>query len=225
MDVHTGETMAPSDLSATAVVPATGGAGQGRLFSDPGGHSFADTDQLPAVPRQRRNERRHGAPRWLRVTLALVVVVILAAGGALALVKTGVIGGTTNPSTNGQTQSPSGSSATTRPTAVVHTQTLLTPSQTFESGASASYTIPEKAFSVTVTAGPGVSWVSIGVIGQSPIYEGELNPHRSQSEILLGPAQISVGAGGTTVTVKSGHKSQTLLPPSAPYTYQVSPST
>ncbi len=100
MDVHTGETKYrsdPSDPSATAVVPAVGGQGQGQLFNEPGGYvGFADTDQMPAVGRRSRTPRRsYGTPRWLRVTIALVAVAILAAGVALALVESGVIGKTT----------------------------------------------------------------------------------------------------------------------------------
>jgi hypothetical protein len=222
MDVHTGETTRfTSDPSATVAVPASGGVGQGRLFNDPGGHSFADTDQLPAVPRERRSARPGGAPRWLRFALVTVVVVILAAGAALALVKTGVIGKSTNPPANGQTQTHSTTPPTTAPK---FTKQLLTPSETFSGGVSASYTIPARAFAVTVTAGPGISWVTIGIVGQAPIYEGILQPHTSQREILLGPGEVSVGAGGTTVKVTSGRKSQTLLPPSAPYSIQITPS-
>ncbi len=219
MDVHTGEIRYRSDPSATAVVPATGGAaGQGRLFDDPGGHSFADTDQLPAVGRSRRTSNPYGAPRWLRVTVVVVVVGILAAGGALALVKTGVIGKSTSPPSGTHTNT------TTAPTSVVHTKTLLTPAQTFGGSGSGNYTIAARAFAVTVSAGAGRSWVSIGVVGQTPIYAGILQPNTSQREILLGPAQVSIGAGGTTMTVSSGHRSQTLTPPSAPFTYQITPA-
>lgn len=220
MDVHTGEHNLRSDPSATAVVPASSGADQGRLFDDPRGYSFADTDQLPAVNRGRRTARAYGAPPWLRVAFVAVVVVILAAGIALALVKTGVIDKTSSPPANtaGQTHT------TTAPTATVHTKNLLIPAQTFAGSGSANYTVPAKAFAVTVTAGPGRSWVSIGIVGQNPIYAGILQPNTSQREILLGPGTISIGAGGTTLTVTSGHKSQTLTPPFAPYTYQITPA-
>lgn len=219
MDVHTGEISYRSDPFATAVVPPIGGAaGQGRLFDDPGGRSFADTDQLPAVGRGRRPPNPYGAPRWLRVTVVLVVIGILAAGGALALVKTGVIGKTTNPTTSAHT------STTTPPTTVVHTKTLLTPAQGFGGSGSGNYTIPARGFLVTVTTGAGQSWVSIGVVGQTPVYEGIVPPNTSQRELLVGPVQVSIGAGATSMTVTSGHKSQTLTPPSAPFTYQITPA-
>jgi hypothetical protein len=218
MDVHTGETTYRSDPSVTGVVPASGGADQGRLFSDPiGAPPFPDTDQLPAVSRRDRAARPYGAPRWLRATVALVAVAILAAGVALALVESGVIGKTTGPPTGGQTH------ATTPPTVVKATKDLLVPDQTFAGSGSVNYTIPVLAFGVTVTTGPGQSWVSIGLVGKTPIYEGIMAPNTSQHEILLGPAQISVGAGGTTVKVIAGRSSQTLIPPSAPFSYQITP--
>jgi hypothetical protein len=221
MDVHTGEIRYRSDPSATAVVPSVGGADQGRLFDDRVGRSFADTDQLPAVGRGRRPPNPYGAPRWLRVTVVLVVIGILAAGGALALVKTGVIGKTTNPPAGVHTNT---NTNTTTPPTTVHTKTLLTPAQTFGGSGSGNYTIPARAFFVTVTTGAGRSWVSIGVVGQTPIYQGIVPPNTSQRELLLGPAQVSIGAGGTSMTVTSGHKSQSLTPPSAPFTYQITPA-
>lgn len=217
MDVHTGEINYRSDPSVTAVVPSVGGAGQGRLFDDPGGHSFANTDQLPAVTRERRPSDPYGAPRWLRIMVVLVVIGILAAGAALALVKTGVIGKTNTPPASAHT------STTTHP-AAIHTKTLLTPSQASGGAASGNYTIAARAFVVTVTTGPGRSWVSIGILGQTPLFQGILSPNTSQKELLLGPAQVSIGAGATSMTVTSGHKSQTVTPPSAPFTFTITPA-
>jgi hypothetical protein len=222
MDVHTGETQYVSDPSATAIVPAAGGQGegQGQLFNEPGGLvGFADTDQMPAVGRRGRAPRRsYGTPRWLRVTVALVAVAILAAGVALALVESGVIDTTTSPPAN------SGHTTTTTPAAVRPTNTLLTPTLTVAGSGTASYTIPERAFAVTVTTGPAISWVSIGVVGQHPIYAGIVQPNTSQREILLGAAQVEIGAGGTKMTVTSGRRSQTLTPPSAPFSYTITPA-
>lgn len=224
MDVHTGEISSRSDPSATAVVRPTRGAGQGRLFDDPGGYSFADTDQLPAITRGRRAANVSGAPRWLRGTIAAAVLAIVGAGGTLALVKAGVIDKTTSPSSRTSTSTSGSTHTTTHPTAVGHTKNLLTLAPNSAGAGSASYTVGAKAFGVTVTAGPGRSWVSIGIVGQSPIFAGILQPNSSQHEILLGPAQVSIGAGGTKMTVTSGRKSQTLLPPSAPFTYQITPA-
>lgn len=224
MDVHTGEIDSRSDPSITAVVPAVGGRGQGRLFDDPGGHSLADTDQLPAFSRsrERRPSSPYGAPRWLRALVVLVVIGILAGGAALALVKTGVIGkkATATPPAGAHT------STTTPPppSTGAHTKALLTPADTFGGSGSGNYTIAARAFFVTVTTGAGRSWVSIGVVGQTPMFAGIVDPNTSQRELLLGPAQVSIGAGGTSMTVTSGHKSQTLTPPSAPFTYQVTPT-
>jgi hypothetical protein len=225
MDVHTGEVNYRSDPSSTAAVTPVRATDQGRLFDDPVRHSsFADTDQLPAVGRGRGRDRGRSrrppnpsrAPRWLRVMVVVVVIGILAAGAALALVKTGVIGKSNSPAASGHT-------STTTHTTTVHTNTLLTPAQTFGGSGSGNYIIPARAFVVTVTTGAGQSWVSIGVVGRTPIFAGIVPPSTSQSELLLGPAQISIGAGGTSMTVSSGHKSQTLTPPSAPFTYQITP--
>jgi hypothetical protein len=150
--------------------------------------------------------------------VALVAVAILAAGVALALVESGVIDKTTSPSTSGRTH------ATAPPTVAKTTKTLLTPATPFGGGQSASYTIPVHAFSVTVITGPGRSWVSIGLVGKAPIYEGILAPNSSQREILLGPAEVSVGAGGTKVKVIAGSSSQTLTPTGAPFSYQITPN-
>ncbi len=149
--------------------------------------------------------------------VVLVVVGILAAGAVLALVKTGVIGKTSSPPTSAHT------TTTLPPASTTHTKTLLTPNQSSGGSGSGSYTIPARAFIVTVTTGAGRSWVSIGIVGQTPVFAGILQPNTSKSEILLGPAQVSIGAGGTTMTVRSGHKSQTLTPPSAPFSYQITP--
>ncbi len=73
---------------------------------------------------------------------------------------------------------------------------------------------------MTVATSTGRSWVSIGIIGQHPIYAGIVAPGASQKEILLGPSQIDIGAGGTKLIVTSGHRSVTLTPPSAPFSYQ-----
>ena len=41
---------------------------------------------------------------------------------------------------------------------------------------------------------------------------GILSPNSSQKELLLGPSQVDVGAGGTKVTVTSGKRTFTLTP-------------
>ena len=74
---------------------------------------------------------------------------------------------------------------------------------------------------MTVATTTGRSWVSIGITGHSPSYEGILAPGSSQKEILIGSSTVDVGAGGTKLIVTSGHRSATLTPPSAPFTYQI----
>jgi hypothetical protein len=235
MDVQTGDTEFRPDPAATAVVPATGAggsAGQGVLFQDTHGYSaFGDTDKIPAVAGARGGrggrgrggdrDRRPGAPRWLRLAVTLVVVAILGAAAALGLVKAGVIGG--NSKNPGQSTSATTHPTTPHTTNPVETNTLLTAAGTTSSGA-ASYTIHQHAFGVTVTTSVGRSWVQIGVVGQRPVFAGIVPPNSSQKEILLGTAQVQVGAGGTKVIISSGKKSQTLTPPSAPFSYQITPA-
>ena len=76
----------------------------------------------------------------------------------------------------------------------------------------ANYSIDASAYQVTVATTTGRSWVSIGIVGQHPTFEGILEPGTSHQEVLLGPSQVDVGAGGTKVIVTSGHRSVTLDP-------------
>ena len=96
--------------------------------------------------------------------------------------------------------------------------------QTGTGAGSASYSVPVVAYEVTVTTTTGRSWVSIGAIGQHPIFAGILNPDSSQREIMLGPSQVDIGAGGTSVTITSDKRSTTLKPLAAPFNYQFTPS-
>ena len=214
MDVQADQAGLRSDPYGT--VTSRPGAGQGRLFSEPVDKvtSFADTDQLPAVPRDR--SRSHtGGTRALRVAVVLVAVAVVAAGAALGLVKAGVIGST----------SPSAPETT-----VVHHSAAAPPAkgplvtQTGTGAGSASYSIPVEAYEVTVTTTTGRSWVSIGLVGQHPIFAGILNPDSSQREIVLGPSVVEIGAGGTSLTITSGKRSTTLKPLAAPFSYQLTPS-
>ena len=195
------------------------GAGQGRLFSESVDTvtSFADTDQLPAVSRD-RSRSQGGGTRVLRIAVAVVAVAVVAAGAALGLVKAGVIGSTT----------PSAPSATN--TTVVHHPAaaprakgpLVT--QTGTGTGSASYSVPAEAYEVTVTTTTGRSWVSIGIVGQKPIFAAILNPNSSQREIVLGASNVEIGAGGTSVTITSGKRSTTLKPLAAPFNYKFTPT-
>ena len=80
----------------------------------------------------------------------------------------------------------------------------------------ATYRIDIAAYAVTVTTTTGRSWVSIGAAGKKPTFDGVMNPNSSQKELLLGPSEVDVGAGGTKVIVTSGQRTFTLTPPSAP---------
>jgi hypothetical protein len=210
----------PSDPHATAVFqrppagvpqpPARGARrdSQGQLFADPY-PTYADTDKIPAVT-SASSGRYVGPSRWLRVTVAAVAVVVLAAGVALGLVQAGVIGNGTPSHARTQTTS-------STPSTTVSKAPLV--SQVSTGSGSATYKVAIAAYLVTVHTSTGRSWVSIGLSGQTPVYQGILPPASSQKQILIGPSQVSVGAGGTTVVVSSGHRSVTLTPPSAPFSY------
>jgi hypothetical protein len=225
MDVQADETGLLPDPSATAILegpvtgrqqpvtaghqPVTGGRQQ-QLFAD-SYPTYADTDQIPATP---GGPGGHGPPRSsraLRAAVVLVSLAVLAAGAALGLVKAGVIGGRSN-NGNGTAQPPQHTPAT------VPKAPLLT--QISTGNGTASYRIDIAAYAVTVATTTGRSWVAIGITGHSPSYEGILAPASSQKEILLGSSTVNVGAGGTKLILTSGHRSATLTPPSAPFTYQ-----
>jgi hypothetical protein len=213
MDVQADQT----GQHATIVFERPDSEGRGTGSSEPQGTHYADTDQIPAVPRQSRARRRSSGVRGLRITVAVVVVIVLLAAAALGLVKAGVVSlHSTAPPAN---KAP-----------VVHTTTTLPASkplltQTATNGTSAAYTIPIAFYSVTVSTSTGRSWVSISAGGQRPAFEGILEPNQVHHQVLLGASTIDVGAGGTTVTVTSGKHTQVLKPPAAPFSYTITPKT
>ena len=207
MDVQADEARLSPDPSATAVVERVVPDSQGQLFGD-AYPTYADTDKIPAV---NRRVATPGPARWLRVLVILVALVVLAAGAALGLVKAGVIdkSGPSNPSATQTTHHHAGAAASKTP--------LVT--QVSTGNGTAVYKVDIAAYAVTVTTSTGRSWVSIGATGQHPAFAGILNPNSSQKELLLGPATVDVGAGGTKVIVTSGQRTQTLTPVAAPFSY------
>jgi hypothetical protein len=207
MDVQADETELRHDPSPTVMIERPVTDSQGQLFRD-ADPTYAETDQLPAV---KRHAGRTGSSRFLRVLVIIVAIAVLAAGAALGLVKAGVIdkNGTNNPPA-AQAPQHHGSAPSTAP--------LVT--QVSTGSGTATYRVDIAAYAVTVTTTTGRSWVSIGGVGQRAAFASILNPNSSQKEILLGPSTVNVGAGGTKVTVASGKRSETLTPPSAPFSYQ-----
>jgi hypothetical protein len=209
MDVQADEARLRPDPSATAIVERPVTDAQGQLFRD-ASPTYADTDRIPAV---RGGPARPRPARWLRVLVAVVALAVLAAGATLGLVKAGVIdkGGPSGTGTTQTTQHPTSAARSAAP--------LVTPVST--GSGTATYRVAIAAYTVTVTTSTGRSWVSIGTAAaQHPNFEGILNPNSSQKEILLGPSQVDVGAGGTKVTLTSGKRTATLTPASAPFSYQ-----
>lgn len=208
MDVQADEAGIRPDPSATAIVERPVTDSQGKLFND-AYPTYADTDKIPAV---QGGGSRPGSSRLLRVLVVIVALAVLAAGAALGLVKAGVIdkSGTNSPPA---AQSPQhhGTKAPSKAPLV---------SQVSTGSGTATYRVDIAAYAVTVTTTTGRSWVSIGAVGQRPAFASIVNPNSSQKELLLGPSTVDVGAGGTKVTVTSGKRSETLTPPSAPFSYQ-----
>jgi hypothetical protein len=207
MDVQADEARLRPDPSATAVVERPVTDSQGQLFRD-ASPTYADTDRIPAVGRGAVAPR---PSRWLRVLVVLVALVVVAAGATLGLVKAGIIdkNGTGNSSAPTTTQHHTAAAASKVPLV----------SQVSTGNGTAVYKVDIAAYAVTVTTSTGRSWVSIGATGQHPAFAGILNPNSSQKELLLGPATIDVGAGGTKVIVTSGQRTQTLTPVAAPFSY------
>ncbi len=209
MDVQADEAGLRPDPAATAIVERPGTQGQGQLFRD-SYPTYADTDKIPAV--RGPSATRPGPSRWLRVLVGLVALAVLAAGAALGLVKAGVIdkNGTGSPSAAQTTQNHAATAPSNKP--------LVTPVST--GSGTATYRVAIPLYAVTVTTSTGRSWVSIGAAGRHPSFQSIVGPNSSQKEILLGPSTVDVGAGGTKVIVTSGHRSFTLTPLSAPFSYQ-----
>ena len=205
MDVQADEARLRPDPSATAVVEQPVTDSQGQLFRD-AYPTYADTDKIPAVGRS-----AVGPSRWLRILVVFVALVVVAAGATLGLVKAGVID-----------KKGSGNSSATQPTrnhATAASSKVPLVTQVSTGNGTAVYKVDIAAYAVTVTTSTGRSWVSIGATGQRPAFAGILNPNSSQKELLLGPATIDVGAGGTKVIVTSNQRTQTLTPVSAPFSY------
>jgi hypothetical protein len=219
----------PTITGVTSAVPSPAAAVpgvQGTFFGDGSSYrTFADTDQIPIVQSDgwdSRYPRPKG--RWLVVLVAALALLVVLAGAALGLVQAGVLGN--NASGHAATTSAKAASSTPAPahraTSAPHKAALLT--QTSTGGGSATYRVMVPAYGLTVTTTTGRAWVSVGAQGQRPLFAGIVNAHSTQHFTILGPTQVEIGAGGTSVTVTSNKRSQTLMPPSAPFNYTLTTS-
>jgi hypothetical protein len=206
MDVQADEAGLRPDPSATAIVERPVTDSQGRLFGD-AYPTYADTDKIPAVG---HSTARPGAARWLRVLVVIVALAVVAAAATLGLVKAGVIDTSTTGNSSATHTTHHGSSSSPA-------VPLVTP--VTAGNGTATYQVDIAAYMVTVATSTGRSWVSIGAAGKHPTFEGVLGPNSSQKEVLLGPSQVDVGAGGTKVTITSGKRTFTLTPVAAPFSY------
>ncbi len=217
MDVHADRAGVGAE-PVTSVLPSQPPGGtQGQLFGD-SSPTFADTDKIPVVATSRRHQPAGQPSRGLRTAVVVVAVAVLGAGAALALVEAGVIS-----TANGGGGSPASSTPTTthgatHPTTHSRSASLLTPLPT--NGGTPTYFVPQSAYTVTLSTSTGPSWVSLGATGQAPAFAGIVPPASSHQQALNGPSTVEIGAGGTKLTVTAGRRSETLTPPSAPFTYQ-----
>jgi hypothetical protein len=203
----------------TSVIARPNPGIQGTFFSDGSSYrTFADTDQIPVV----RGEHWDRRGRGLAVVVGILAFVVVLAGAALGLVQAGVIGNTKG-ATHTATASAGGSTPAPRQRANVPHRADLLSGTAFGAG-TATYKVAVPAYGLTITSGVGRAWVSVGQQGQRPLFAGILDPHSTQHFTMLGPTQVEIGAGGTSVTVSSNHRTQTLLPPSAPFTYTLTTS-
>jgi hypothetical protein len=203
---------------------------QGSFFQDDPYPTFAKTDPTPVVrpaPERPGPARRvPGTSRGLRMAVVVTALAVAAAGATLGLIETGVISTTGNtPGNAARTAAGNGAGNNAAPPAThptgTHSNPLLTGSGL--GPGSASYTVDVPAYGLTVATSTGRSWVSVGIVGQKPIFAGIVDANSSQHWTLLGPSQVNIGAGGTTVTITSKKRTQSLNPPSAPFTYNFSP--
>jgi hypothetical protein len=207
--LHPTSSAVPPTAAPTAAAPAA--APRPITFLDP---IYADTAPTPVVAQRAQPQRRRRADgagvRLLRAAIVIAIVALLACAAVLGLVKTGVIDGHGGHGGSGSKGTPS-ATATGPPLAV----------PTGSSAQGASYTVDAGAFFLSIATGPGAAWVSVAVQGQKPVFTGIINPHSSRAFTLLGSSQVEVGAGGTTITLAAGHRTATLMPPVAPFTYQL----
>ncbi len=192
----------------TAVVP-TSAPTRAITFHD---QVYSDTAPTPVVTAgSRRRRRGDGAGVFLlRAGIVIVALALLGCAAVLGLVKADVI------------QLPGGSGAGSH-TGTQNTTAASGPLAvpTGSGAQTASYTVDAAGFWLTIATGPGPSWVSVGLVGQHPVFAGVLSPNTSRRFALLGSSQVEVGAGGTRLTLASGPRTATLVPPAAPFTYQL----
>jgi hypothetical protein len=227
---------APSPVTA----PVRTGSVQGSFFAEDPYPRYGDTAPTPVVPmrqqqlyqhiqqnqhtRQSRqsgqSRQNHGKPRGslgLRIAVAVTALAVVAAATALGLVRAGVIHTGANSNQSGHAAVPP--AATHQGPA--HTSSLLT--QTDSGAGNANFTVNASTFALNIETSRR-TWVSVGPVGQNPTFAGILDASSSKHLSAPGPTQLEIGAGGSTVVVTANHKSQTLTPPSAPFTYQFTPS-
>ena len=221
MDVQTKRTDFGPDQAATSIgVPAVP-SGSRPMGYAPTAHAAWTTAPVPVVRRtaETRDPGHHdrsSPPGWLRIAVAITAFAVLAAGAALIVLDSRSGGG------GSPTPKTPAAAASGHAVRHAHAAALLVP--TTSGAGTAAYTVSAPTYTVTLATGPNRAWVSVGAPGSAPVFASVLAPATTHTVSLSGPASVVVGAGGTTMTVKAGTKTQTLTPPSAPFTYTLTPS-
>jgi RodZ C-terminal domain len=88
----------------------------------------------------------------------------------------------------------------------------------------ASYMVTTAPYEVTVAASQP-SWVQVTTATGPPVFAGTIGAGATRTFKVSSSITIELGAGGTNVSLSSGgNRQQTLVPPHAPFTYQLTAS-
>jgi hypothetical protein len=220
---HLGDVELPVPLAPTQPLP---------LVSQPGPHPARSATNSPDISQGSRPGSRRTRPRspprpagpfpGLARRRAPARRVMLGALSAIAVVGVAATVGAREAGLLGKNQrrpasSTSSPTLTGRPKA---SSPLL--EKTSTGTAQTTYAVSASSYVLTVRSNRP-SWVRVGPTTGAPQFAGIVTPGIAERLTVGGPVQIQIGAGGTMVTLSTGRSSATLIPPSAPYTYQLNP--
>ena len=148
---------------------------------------------------QRQRRTRRSLTRAGKV-VAVVALLDLAALAALGASYTGLLQGRAAASAGGAAAAP----------AALLRQVGSTPS-------ASSYSVPAAAYQITVEA-RYTCWVQV-TDSHGASFASVMPAGASRSFPLQGHSSVEIGSGGGSLTVQAGGRSQHLVPPAAPYTF------
>ncbi len=155
-----------------------------------------------------------GPARVLRGAISLTAAVLVAVSGALGAVEGGLLG-----RSGGHRLSTSRS----LPTSALPPSRAPLLVELSATAVRANYSVTASTYRVTISANRP-SWVELSPSGGSPVFAGIVEPGVIRRFTESGSVTVEVGAGGTSIAVSAGSRSQSLMAPAAPYTYLFSPS-